>query len=143
MKNHVYALITAFLVCGCATNGHSTLLGMGLGAVSGATAGYALDSGPNARYMPQNVGIGTAVGAVVGAVAGFLTHQLCKPTPALANPAPAMPQHLTSNLASGVTQPLLTTPKVETRYVEDQVKGDTYVPGHMEYKIVEPSQWNP
>ena len=39
-------------------------------------------------------------------------------------------------------EPILIPPRVEARYVEDQVRGGTFIPGHVEYQIIEPAKWS-
>jgi hypothetical protein len=38
--------------------------------------------------------------------------------------------------------PNLVPAKVEVRFVEDQVKGNVFVPAHFEYVILEPARWS-
>jgi hypothetical protein len=85
-----------------------------------------------------------AIGAVVGALAGFFMHRNDKKN----GDAPKFPDNPLSKIAvpipnlGPVSQRELSPPKVETRYIDDQVRGNTFVPGHLEYQIVEPTKWN-
>jgi hypothetical protein len=143
MHKKTLILLASFALAGCSTNGHSTLTGLGIGALSGASVGLAIDPGPKARYRTQNIGIGVATGAIVGAITGFLFHRNDKNTtqPKLLD-GPSALDTANNPATSPLFQPELTQPKVETRFIDDQVKGSTFVPGHLEYQIVEPSKWN-
>ncbi len=37
-------------------------------------------------------------------------------------------------------QPVLVPPKVDARFVDDQVRGNVFVPGHFEYQV-RPARW--
>lgn len=37
--------------------------------------------------------------------------------------------------------PVVIPPAVDSYFVDDQVKGGTFVPGHMEYRIKEGAKW--
>ena len=130
--------ICSLLMFGCATQNKSTGLGGLIGAGTGAALGGIVDPGAKGKYRTRNVIMGASIGGVAGLVAGsviggemesqkkeaFLKGRASAPQ----SPAGAMPQ--------------LTTPKVETRWIEGRVVGNRYVEGHFEYIITEPVRWN-
>jgi hypothetical protein len=138
------SVFTLIFISGCATSGQTTLLGLGVGSLVGGAFGAAMDGGPRARLRPQNIFMGSALGGVLAATTAFFLHpdpekktemaDIAAKTNELMRPKKAVPE--------ATEQPLLVPPKVETRYIDDQVKGSTFVPGHLEFQITQPSQWS-
>ena len=130
-------LIVAFIVSltACATQGKSVGLGAALGGGTGAFVGSIADPGKDGKYRTRNVILGTALGGMAGAVTGDLVHQ-------------AAEKKRKEAFLKGQSQPQkeglppsLTTPKVETKWIDGRVLGNRYVEGHFEYIIVEPARW--
>lgn len=48
-----------------------------------------------------------------------------------------------STTASGASgqPPVLIPPRTEARWIADQIHGNTFVPAHIEYSIVESAKW--
>lgn len=133
----------ATLITGCATSGESTLTGMGVGAGLGAGVGAIADGGDGGQHRIRNVFIGATAGALVGAGAGYLAHDAAKKAEreAFLN-GKKEGQKEVHAASDGSREPVLIPPKVEARYIEDQVRGSTFVPGHVEYQIVEQARWS-
>lgn len=135
---------TLLLVSACATNGQTTLVGMGVGTLVGGIVGALADASPKGRLRGQSMFCGSTIGGLVGAGAGYLFHpndpkkaemaEAASQANALINPKAKPPQT--------IDHPLVVPPQVETRYVDDQVKGNTFVPGHLEFQMIQPGQWN-
>jgi hypothetical protein len=136
--------LALIFISGCAASGQTTLLGLGVGSLVGGAVGAAMDGGPRDRLRPQNIYLGSAIGGILAATTAFLFHpdpekktemaDIAAKTNELMRPKKAVPE--------ATEQPLLVPPKVETRYIDDQVKGSTFVPGHLEFQITQPSQWS-
>ena len=137
------ALFLSILVTGCATSGQSTLAGMGVGGAFGAGVGAIADGGDNGQNRIRNVFIGATAGSLLGAGAGYLAHDATKKAEkeAYLN-GKKDGQKESQRSVDSSHDPVLLPPRVEARYVEDQVRGSTFVPGHVEYQIVEPARWS-
>lgn len=136
-------LIPIYLVQGCASSGKSTLTGMGVGAGLGAGIGAIADPGPKGEGRIRNVFIGATAGSLVGAGAGYLTHGMVEKHEKEAYEKGKKDGEKTPQTYVGSTgEPQLLPPRIETRFVDDQVRGSTFIPAHFEYLIVEPARWN-
>jgi len=139
----VAMLALGLVLSACATGGKSTLLGAGVGSGLGAGIGALADPGPKGRDRIRNVFIGAAAGGLLGAGAGYLAHGVVEKHEGEAyekgkkdgekTPAPIY--------AGNGAEPVLTPARVESRYVDDQIRGNVFVPAHFEYMIVEPARW--
>lgn len=138
-----FSIFLCFALAGCATSSKSVLLGAGSGAAAGAGIGALVDPGPNGRGRIKNAYIGAAAGAVLGGAAGYLLHETTE-----ARESAAFEKGKSDGLVraaqanSNGQPPNLIPPKVEVRFVDDQVKGNTFVPAHFEYLILEPARWS-
>ncbi|MBI4402663.1 MAG: hypothetical protein HY537_00800 [Deltaproteobacteria bacterium] len=121
----------------CATSGKATLLGMGIGAGTGAAIGAFADPGPKGRGRIQNVFIGAAAGGLLGAVTGYFAHE----TGHKSEKGKKDVEKITSSFTGEPGQPVLLPPRVEARFVDDQIRGNVFVPGHFEYFIIENAKW--
>ena len=141
--NVALALILATQITGCASTGKSVLLGAGSGAAAGGAIGAIVDPGPTGRGRIKNAYVGAAAGAVLGGAAGFLIHDSIESKEAAAREKAKSEGMLKAiqNGSSGAP-PNLVPAKVEVRFVEDQVKGNVFVPAHFEYVILEPARWS-
>lgn len=126
----------------CATSGRSTLLGAGAGAGLGAGISAMVDPGPKGEGRIRNVFIGAAAGSLIGAGAGYLAHEEIadreKASYEKGKKDAGRPNAVTPGLPGA---PVLLPPRVESRFVDEQVRGNVYVPAHFEYVIVEPARW--
>ncbi len=138
------SLCLILVTSGCASPGKATLLGTGVGMAAGSAAGLASYSGKNGQFTARNVIVGGALGGVLGAGAGFLAHELVqrgeregyekgKSEGAKTN---------SSGVSASLGKPTLIPAKVESRFVDDQVRGNMFIPAHVEYIIVEPARWS-
>ncbi|MBX3019725.1 MAG: hypothetical protein KF767_17685 [Bdellovibrionaceae bacterium] len=132
---HMVALSLAMM--GCATQNKSVGLGGAIGAGSGAVLGGIADPGKNGEYRTRNVIVGSALGGMAGMIAGSVIHEQTekqKKEAFLKGKASAPPQD------AGV-MPTLRPARVESRWIEAHARGNVWVEGHFEHRIVEPSRW--
>lgn len=130
-------------LAGCATSSKSVLLGAGSGAAAGAGIGAMVDPGPNGRGRIKNAYVGAAAGAVLGGAAGYLLHETTEAHESAAFEKGKSEGLSRSAQAGGNGQPPNLVPaKVEVRFVDDQVKGNTFIPAHFEYVIQEAAHWD-
>lgn len=132
----ITSLTCLTLLAGCSTYGRSSGLGALIGAGTGAAIGGIADPGSKGQYRTRNVVIGAAIGGAAGLAAGGLVHNgiedrkkdaFLKGQSSSPQPAGAMPQ--------------LSTPKVESRWIEGRAVGNRYIEGHFEHVIKEPVRW--
>lgn len=137
------ALSAGLLMSGCASSSKSMLFGAGTGAAAGAGIGALVDPGPKGHGRIKNAYVGAAAGAVLGGAAGYLIHDAAEAKTSLAFEKGRSEGLLkaSQNSESG-SPPNLVPAKVEVRFVDDQVKGNVFVPAHFEYVILEPARWN-
>ena len=130
-------LACVLMVCGCSTPGKATLLGAGVGTAAGAGVG-AIAGG-----SAGNIIVGGALGGLLGASAGYIANDLSDKSnkEAFDRGKEASNQRASSYLGSP-GQPTLVPPRIETRFVDDQVRGNTFVPAHVEYIITSPARWS-
>ena len=139
-------LLIIMSLSGCASAGKSIGAGATSGSVLGAGVGALADPGNSGNNRIRNVLIGTAVGGVVGAGAGYATNQLVKNEKdesyqkGKADTQKDLSDHIAS---SGNNTPKLLPPRTEAKWIPDQVRGATFIPGHLEYIILESARWEP
>ena len=137
------AIFVLALTSACATGGRSALLGAGAGAGLGAGIGAMVDPGPKGEGRIRNVFIGAGAGALLGAGAGYLAHEeVADHEKASYEKGKKDAEKSQVSAASGNGAPVLLPARVETRFVDEQVRGSIYVPAHFEYVIVEPARWS-
>lgn len=130
-------------VSGCATSGKSTLLGTGIGAGVGAGIGAMVDPGPKGEGRIRNVFIGAAAGSLIGAGTGYFTHELIEGREKEAYERGKKDSAKSQAAGGGAPgAPVLLPPRVESRFIDEQVRGNVFVPAHFEYVIVEPARWS-
>lgn len=133
-----FLIAITFLVSGCSTYNKSIGAGGAIGAGTGALIGGIADPGKKGELRTRNVLIGATLGGMTGMVAGSLIHkesEKSKKEAFLAGQKSAVP-------ANPGTMPNLSTPRVETHWIEGRVQGNRYIEGHFEYVIVEPARWD-
>lgn len=142
-KIAVWATTVVLTGSGCATSGKSTLLGSGIGAGVGAGVGAMVDPGPKGEGRIRNVFIGAAAGSLIGAGTGYFSHDLIEGRENDAY-AKGKSDGAKGQAAGGGTPgaPVLLPPRIEARFVDEQVRGTVFVPAHFEYVIVEPARWS-
>ncbi len=137
------AIALLALTPACATSGRSTLLGAGAGAGLGAGIGAMVDPGPKGEGRIRNVFIGAAAGSLLGAGAGYLAHEeIADREKASYDKGKRDAEGSGGGQAAPPGAPVLLPPRVESRFVDEQVRGNVYVPAHFEYVIVEPARWS-
>lgn len=129
---------------GCATTGRSVGAGSVAGGVMGAGIGAIADPGPGGENRIRNVLIGTAAGSLVGAGAGFMIDRHIKDERQESySKGKRDAEEASSRKASSSSgnQPRLSPAQTEAKWVPDQVRGSTFIPGHFEYVIIEGAHW--
>jgi hypothetical protein len=143
LRKVVTSLVLISVASGCATSGKSTLLGSGVGAGVGAGIGAMVDPGPKGEGRIRNVFIGAAAGSLIGAGTGYFAHDMIegreKDAYEKGKKEGEKTQASSGNQAGA---PVLLPPRVEARFVDEQVRGNTFVPAHFEYIIVEQARWS-
>ena len=92
----------------------------------------------------RNVVIGSAVGAAVGAGAGLAMDQYVRGEreEAAKDVKDQAVREAESHAAAATgPEPKLIPARTEARWVPDQARGTTFIPGHFEYVIVEGAKW--
>ncbi|MEQ1664557.1 MAG: hypothetical protein ABL927_04190 [Bdellovibrionales bacterium] len=129
----------------CSSLSKSTWAGAGYGAAVGGIAGSLVPGGSSSK--PNNIIVGAATGATLGALSGALIHK-------------TMEDHERESFDKGKSEGLLsgsrgrlasttsgsgsahyTSPKIERRWVDEEIKGNVLVEGHYEQVIVEEGHW--
>ncbi len=132
---HLVALSLAMV--GCATHNKSAGLGGALGAGTGAVLGGIVDPGKNGEYRTRNVIVGAALGGMAGLVAGSAIHNETEKQKREA----FLKGKASAPSPQGGTMPTLRPAKVESRWIEAHARGNVWVEGHFEHRIVEPARW--
>ena len=141
-KIAIYTLSISIFLTGCASQGRSTMLGSGIGALIGGGVGAIADGGEEGKSRIRNVFIGSTIGGLAGTAAGLLSHELIENREKEAYEKGAKEENKRQNTSySKPKVPTLKQPKVESRYIDDQVKGNVFVPGHYEFYISESARW--
>ncbi len=137
-------LVSALVLNGCASSGKSTLMGAGVGAGLGAGIGALVDPGPKGEGRIRNVFIGAAAGSLLGAGTGYLAHGAIegKEKDAYEKGKKDGKKSPSDYVGGAAGEPTLLPPRVEARFVDEQVRGNIFVPAHFEYVIVEPARWS-
>ena len=126
----------------CVTPVGSVAAGAGAGGALGAGAGHAVSQGASQGERNRQAAIGAGAGALLGGVAGYIAHGELKERDQRnyeqgmkegkkSAPAPAQPAR----------PPLLVPAQTEAVWIEDKVRGNTFIPGHYEYRILERARW--
>ena len=150
MRGRVKAILSALLILSlmvatsCATPGKSVGAGATAGGIVGAGVGALADPGDHGQNRFRNVVIGTAAGTVIGAGAGFAMDRYVEGERQAA--AQGEKEEATRTAAahaatSAGMAPRLIPARTEARWVPDQVRGSTFIPGHFEYVIVQGARW--
>ncbi len=136
--------ILLILLQACSTTssvGTSAGIGAGVGAVVGAIA----DAGPNGKNRFKNVVIGSAVGTILGAGTGLAldhyNHDQREDAKKEGMKEAVDEMNKRFQASAGGNEPHLVPPKTEAKWIPDQIRGSTFVPGHFEYLIVSPARW--
>lgn len=137
IKQLIIFLLLATFMGGCSTQGKSTGFGAGIGAGLGMGIGAIADPNADGEYRTRNVIIGGALGGMIGAATGSAIYTNQEKARAEGTKA----GQLMSAAPVPGSQPLLSQPKIESRWVESKVIGSRFVEGHFEYVIVEPAKW--
>ena len=131
----------SLLTTGCASTGKATLLGAGIGTAVGAGAGLAAYSGKKGQFTARNVIVGGALGGLLGAGAGFVAQAMVEKGEREGYEKGKAESGKSNGVTANLGKPTLIPAKVESRFVDDQVRGNVFVPAHVEYIIVEPARW--
>lgn len=136
-----FALVTStalsVTLSSCATSSKSIGLGGTIGAGTGAILGGIADPGKNGEYRTRNVIVGGALGGMAGMITGSVIHENVESEK---REAFLRGQSSAQAPKPGV-MPSLTSPKVESHWIEGRAVGNRYIEGHYEYIITEPVRW--
>jgi hypothetical protein len=149
MKNKLKTLSTlavcVFFIQGCSTTQSSIATGAGVGGLAGGGVGAIADPGPNGNNRFRNVVIGTAAGALVGAGVGYAinrsNHDATEDGKQQGKKEAEDEQNKRNQSSAAGGAPELIPPKTEAKWIPDQVKSSTFIPGHFEYSIITPARW--
>lgn len=137
-----FVALLCLALSACATGTKSILFGAGTGAAAGAGIGALVDPGPKGRGRIKNAYIGAAAGAVIGGASGYLLHETVAAKESAAfETGKSDGINRSAKAFTNGQPPNLIPPKVEVRFVDDQVKGNTFIPAHFEYVILEQARW--
>ena len=132
----IMAFAMALAISGCESPGKATLLGTGIGTAAGA--GVGAFSGGSAG----NIIVGGALGGLLGGGAGYIANDLSEKSNREAyEKGKEDSQKRSSSYVGNPGEPTLIPPRIETRFVDDQVRGNTFIPAHVEYIITSPARW--
>ena len=135
----------AGLISGCSTFGKSTGAGAGVGALAGGIAGSFIPGDESSK--PRNVIVGAAAGATLGALSGALIHKTMEDRERDAFEKGKSSTSKSSNRGTvvasgnGSGNRRYVPPKIERRWVEDEIRGNVMVEAHYEQVIVEEGHW--
>jgi hypothetical protein len=136
----------ALTLSGCSSTSGSLATGAGVGGMAGAGLGAMADPGPDGGNRFRNVVIGTGAGALLGAGTGYAIDRSNRDATEEGKRQGRKDAeddwNRKSSASTGGGQPELLAPKTEARWVPDQVKSSTFIPGHFEYQIVSPARWD-
>ena len=137
-------ILGLILVAGCASTGKSVATGAVLGGAMGSGVGALADPGKGGAHRLRNVVIGTAVVSAVGVGAGFALDHVAQDERKESyaqgkKDAEASAEGHAASVSGN--PPKLTPARTEARWVPDQVRGTTFIPGHFEYMIIETARW--
>lgn len=150
MKNHssklavLIALVPLVFVQACSTAGKSIGAGAGMGALLGGGVGALADPGRGGGNRFRNILIGTGVGGAVGAGTGYIAHRLAQDDreESYKKGKDETKKEITDQAMAGSgSAPSLVPPKTESFWVPDQIRGQTFIPGHFEFRIIEGAHW--
>ena len=133
----LFILTLFILISGCTTQNKSVGLGGLIGAGAGTALGSIADPGKNGENRTRNVIVGGAVGGIAGMVTGSLIHQKTEKE----KQKSFLQGHNAGSKRYQEKSPNLSTPKVESRWIEGKAVGNRYIDGHWEYIITEPVRW--
>ena len=137
-------LVSMVSLFGCSSVSKTTALGGGVGSGIGGLVGAIADPGPRGANRVRNVLIGSAVGGAIGTGSGYLLGKKLENDRdeeyRRGKSETSKDISMAANMSDG-RKPKLLAPRTEARWVPDQVRGSTFVPGHFEYVILEGARW--
>lgn len=145
-KLAVYSIALCWVATGCETLNKSTAAGAGVGATAGAVAGSFIPGDDSSK--PRNVIFGAATGAVIGALGGALIHKNMEEherdsfEKGKATGAKNSGHGTVISTGGGSGSRRYIPPKIERRWVEDDIHGNILVESHYEQVIVEEGHWD-
>jgi hypothetical protein len=133
------------VISACATAGKSTSAGAAAGALVGGIAGSFLPGDEASK--PQNVIVGGLAGGTLGGLTGALIHKSMeeKERDAFEKGKHSSSRETSKNSSvpsgKGSSSGRYIPPKIERRWVEDEIRGNTLIEAHYEQVIVEEGHW--
>ena len=141
LKLILLLIATYFIQC-CATSGEAAGLGAGTGALFGAGVGAMASPGSSRDGRIKNIAIGAGSGAIIGSGLGYGAQKVIETREKEAfDSGKADGKRMIQDYAPSGQEPNLLPAKVEAIYVDDQVRGNVFVPAHVEYRIAQPARW--
>ena len=147
MKNKVIVYLTVAFMMGCASPGHvskekSVLIGIGLGAATGAITGNML-SQRNKRKWATN---GIFIGAAIGGLGSYMIHNYLEERDEKVKKSVLLnfdkfPASMSKG--NGIQDFELSRPEVEKECFDWQVKGKALIQSHCVWRINGHSFWIP
>ena len=135
MNSKFVSLIILPSLIGCATETKSTVLGAGIGLVTGGLMGAAVGQNQDDSGKQRSVMIGAAVGGIGGALLGKYAHETQEEK---------KQQEINIELKSTKQEspiPGLNKPEVRKVWVPDKIDGNKYEQGHFIFIIERPTSW--
>jgi hypothetical protein len=136
-ETKIIALIVTLSLSSCASPGGRTLMSTVIGMVVGGAVGAIVDGGATGKNRPQNIFAGSTIGAGVGVATGCTIEQLVQHE---TDPLKKSLEIKQSNIGSD-NFPAVSNTRIEGRFIDDQINGSKFEPGHFEYEIKEAPKW--
>jgi uncharacterized protein YcfJ len=141
----VFSIAVCGLISGCSSLGKSTTAGAGVGATAGGLIGNMVPGDDSSR--PSHIIIGAATGAAIGALSGALIHKSMEESErdgfdkGKTEAAKNFGRGTLASSGTGSGNRRYVPPKIERRYIEDEIRGNVLVEAHYEQVIVEEGHW--
>lgn len=135
-------LLSFIALQSCVTPEGSVGAGAGTGAATGGLGGYAISQGASPGERNRQAAIGAGAGAVVGGIGGYLLHNELKDREQRSYEQGLKESKKTTSVPiDPPSPPTLVPAQTDAIWVDDQVRGNTFIPGHYEYRIRERARW--
>ena len=136
------SLLSFLAIQSCVTPGSSVTAGAGTGAALGGLGGYAVSQGASPGERNRQAAIGAGAGAVLGGITGYVIHNELKDRDQKAYEQGVKEGKKTTAVpVDPPSPPMLVPAQTDAVWIDDQVRGSTYTPGHYEYRIREKAHW--
>ena len=138
----ISSLLSLAALQSCVTPGGSIAAGAGSGAALGGVGGYAISQGASPGERNRQAAIGAGAGAVLGGITGYMVHNELKDRDQKSYEQGAKEAKKNSAVPVDPPRPPMLVPaQTDAIWIDDQVRGTKYIPGHYEYQIREKARW--